>query len=131
MAGLNGAAGSADKERSAESNRLGLFGRGEEFFEQGGPFVAEGTLRGGATDAVIPVGGVSGVALFAMEVRVDHHAGTGFQFIDFGVGALPIAVCVPPEGAQRGFKRCRRLVPGEGRVEIGGVHGGSLVQIEV
>jgi hypothetical protein len=87
-------------------------------------------LRGGAAGAVVPVGGVACVALFAMEVRVDHHAGSRFQFVDFGVGPLPFAVRVPPERAQRGLEGCRRLVFREGRLELRGVHGASLAQLK-
>ena len=141
--------GSAAKERSAKKrlaesrlakkrlvekqppplpSELGLFGGGEKVGYYRGPFVGDGSFAGGLAGSVVPVGGVPGFALFAMQVRVDHHAGACFKLVDLRVCPLPIAVRVPPERAQRGFKRWGRLILGEGRFEFGCVHEGSLAQ---
>jgi hypothetical protein len=110
--------------------KLRLLGGGEKFFEQCGPLIGKGGFVRGPAYAVVPVRSVAGIALFAMQVRVNHHAGTCFKLIDFRVGALPVAVRVPPERTQRGFKGGWRLVLLKGRPELGGVHEGSLVQLK-
>ena len=107
--------------------RCRLAGGGEEGFEQGLPLGLMGRAAVFAGGAAVPVAGVGGVALLAMEVGVDGHGVVGFQVVDEAVGARPVAFRIPPESFERRRKPGGRSVVGERAGEGGEVHGELLV----
>ena len=74
-----------------------------------------------AAGASVPVVGVEVVALFAVEISVDAGGFGGVDVLRDGVGAVPVAVGVVPEGVEEwredgGFR-------GGECAELGGSHG--------
>jgi hypothetical protein len=69
--------------------------------DQGFPFGLEGGPMELASRARIPVIGIGSRPFLAMEIGVNGHAITGFEFIHQGMGASPIAFRVPPKGGYR------------------------------
>lgn len=51
--------------------------------------------------AGVPVIGIPGFALFAVQVGMDGHCLRGLQLVDQFVGLRPVALGIPPEGSKR------------------------------
>jgi hypothetical protein len=52
----------------------------------------------------VPVVGVPGDSLFAMEIGMDSHGAGGFEFVDTVMSSVPVSFCIPPESFERWVK---------------------------
>ena len=93
---------------------------GEEGRGDGGPLVFKGGLADGFVGAVVPVGSVAGIAFLAVEIGVDQVGVVGFEGVGDGVGAVPVAVGVVPQGEEQ-----RREMGGAGGRESAEDFGGG------
>ena len=73
-----------------------------------------------AAGAAVPVVGVEVVALFPVEISVDAGGFGGVDVLRDGVGAVPAAVGVVPEGVEEWWER-GGFRSGEGAELCGGV----------
>src|ERR1700761_9041771 len=76
-------------------------GLGEQRPGDGAPLLIERCGRRVLARMAVPVAGVAGVALLAMQVGVDPGGLAAVFMRDRLVGALPVALAVPPQCSQR------------------------------
>jgi hypothetical protein len=87
------------------------------------PFRIEGFAANRLAGAPIPIGGIAGIALLAVEIGVNPIGGAAFVALRQLMGAIEIAAPVMPERFQRRAEARGRGRGGKRLAEGGEVHG--------